>query len=818
MEAMTQSFRSLAVGASVLAAGAGTLGTAFGAANLAGDFEQKVASVGAVAHASGDELRGLHDAAIQAGLATQFSPTAAAEGLQVLATAGQTAQQSIQTLLPVLDLAAGSLGDINVSTAADAVVGTLNSYGMAAEDAALVTDKLLKTTLLTNFATRDFEAGLGKAAGQGAQFNQSLDDALITLGLLRNRNIDASSASTAYREATRRLASDTGAQAAIQKLGVDIYDRTTGKMRQLTDISNDVAGATQSMTDQERNRILVQGYGARGLLAYGAIAKAQFTTQKDGVDVTYAGRDAILALREEMQHAAGTSEYFREKLLDTYNGQKTLLGGTLQTAAILFGEPFAQVLKPVVKTVVDTMNAALVVFRKVPDSVKRGFAVFVLAAGSVLTVVGAFLTLQAAIAVGAILFKILGISIGAIVGALWPVVAVAALATVTFLALRKAVQLDLGGLGSRFASVLESVKLGFEGLMQLLDGGELAGAVQQALAEPKNATLKSFVIGLYQLFYRLGRIGEGIQFGFLTQLQEFEPVFQDLNDAGHALSDALGVLFKAFLGSADALPSERFHAFGAILGRIAGIVGGLLVRAIAVVTNLFAGLAQGWAEALQPIGVAMTYVRLSIHQLVEAWDTLAGSSETKLGPDDASTSGWRTFGYVISTIVGGAIGLVIGIFGFLVQAVTAVVEVLGGARQFFEAFGTAVKEVGHEILDFFTETIPNAIEGAIDGLVDPLKRLFSGVPDVLAPEVVSRGGAMRRPAMGAMPAEVEAQANAATRTALLRSEGDARGGGANGNAGPINVQLQVDGETLARVTAAANVRTAQRTFTPLPAV
>jgi TP901 family phage tail tape measure protein len=548
MEAMTQSFRSLGVGASVLAAGLGTLGSAVAAANMAGDFEQKVAAVGAVSHATGDELRNLHDAAIQAGLSTQFSPTGAAEGLQVLATAGQTAQQSIQTLLPVLDLAAGSLGEISVPTAADAVVGTLNSYSMSASDAALVTDKLLKTTLLTNFATRDFEAGLGKAAGQGAQFGQSLDDALITLGLLRNRNIDASSASTAYREATRRLASDTGAQAAIQKLGVDIYDRTTGSMRQLTDISNDVALATRSMTEQERNRILVQGYGARGLLAFAAIEKAQFTTQKEGVDVTYEGRDAILALREEMTHAAGTSEYFREKLLDTYNGQKTLLGGTLQTAAILFGEPFAQVLKPVVKAIVDTMNGALAAFQKMPDSVKRGFAVFVLAAGSVLTVIGGILTLQAAIAVGAILFKVLGISLAAIVSALWPVIAVAALATVTFLALRKAVQLDLGGLGSRFTDILESVKLGFEGLMQLLEGGELSGAVQQALAEPKNATLKSFVIGLYQLFFRLGRIGEGIKFGFMTQLQEFEPIFQDLNDAGHALTDALDVCSRASWG------------------------------------------------------------------------------------------------------------------------------------------------------------------------------------------------------------------------------------------------------------------------------
>ena len=88
----------------------------------------------------------------------------AVAGLQSLATAGQTAEQATSTLIPVLDLAAGSLGQLGVAQAAEAVVGTLNAYGMAADDAASVTDRLLRVTQLTNFQTRDFESGLAKAA------------------------------------------------------------------------------------------------------------------------------------------------------------------------------------------------------------------------------------------------------------------------------------------------------------------------------------------------------------------------------------------------------------------------------------------------------------------------------------------------------------------------------------------------------------------------------------------------------------------------------------------------------------------------------
>jgi hypothetical protein len=119
--------------------------------------------------------RSLREAAINAGIETQFSPTEAIQGLTSLATAGQTAAQATRTLIPVLDLAAGSLGQLGVASAAEAVVGTLNAYGMTADQAAGVTDRLLRITQLTNFQTRDFEAGLAKAAATGAVFNQGLN-------------------------------------------------------------------------------------------------------------------------------------------------------------------------------------------------------------------------------------------------------------------------------------------------------------------------------------------------------------------------------------------------------------------------------------------------------------------------------------------------------------------------------------------------------------------------------------------------------------------------------------------------------------------
>ena len=193
----------LGAGVAALAAGLGGLMGAFGLAEQAGEFGQTVAFVGRVTNATNQQLEQLRQRAIRAGIETQFSPTQAVEGLRDLTTAGRTADQAMAELGPSLDLAAG--GMITVSAASQAVVGTLNAFGGAAGSATSVTDRLLRITQLTNFQARDFGVGLSVAASSAGQFNTSLNDTLITLGQLRNRNVSASRASTAFGEAMLKM-------------------------------------------------------------------------------------------------------------------------------------------------------------------------------------------------------------------------------------------------------------------------------------------------------------------------------------------------------------------------------------------------------------------------------------------------------------------------------------------------------------------------------------------------------------------------------------------------------------------------------------
>jgi len=312
---------------------------------------------------------------------------------------------------------------------------------------------------LTNFQARDFESGLAKAAASGAVFGQELNDVLITMGLLRNRNIDASSSSTAFREAVRRVGSDVRAQQAITETGIDIFDQQTGRMRSIVDVMLDFSEATQTMTEEERNRRVVAAFGARGLLAFNAVLNASFTTMRDGAEVTLRGAEAIAALRNEMEGAGGTALEFREKLLDTFEGQKDLLGGIVKTLIVVLGEPFTAVFKPIVSLLATVFSSLIKVVQAIPGPVKRALAAFVVGVGAVMAMVGAVIAAKAGFALLVIGLKAAGITLGGLLATLLPAVLILGVLGLAIAGFVVAFRNNFGGIADFARGVWEKVSL-----------------------------------------------------------------------------------------------------------------------------------------------------------------------------------------------------------------------------------------------------------------------------------------------------------------------------------------------------------------------
>ncbi len=727
---MTVAFKQIGLGLAVFTAGAIAVGSGLALAGAAGKFEQGLAAVGAVTRATTQELGMLRDAAIQAGIETQFSPDEAVEGLTSLATAGQTATQATKTLVPVLDLAAGSLGQLGVGEAAEAVVGTLNAYGKAADEAGGVTDKLLRITQLSNFQTRDFGIGLSKAAAAGATFGQNLDDVLITMGLLRNRNIDASSSATAFREAVRRVGADSRAQQAVLGAGVAVFDKTSGKMRSVVDIMSDFSKATTDMTDKERNRRVAQAFGARGLLAFNAIQKAAFTTMKDGAQVTLQGAEAIAAMREQMSQAEGTAAGFREKLLDTFEGQKTLLKGTLQTFAVVLGEPFAAVFKPIVSAVVNALNALLKMFKAIPKPIKEMFAGFVTAAGAVLALVGGVIAAKGTFALLGIAMKAIGVTLGGLAVKMLPILLIIGAISAAVAVLRVAIDRNLGGIGDFFGKLKARATLLWNGMSQLFEQGGFSGAVREELARAENQGLKQFLIGFWKVVHRIRKAWGGFKQGFNSAIAAMQPVFADLKNAFQDLAGEISSAIADVTGSAENLPFDSFGDFTRAVGSaLAGVVR-WFAKLYAELARIAAGIISGFRSMQEYIGPAIDTISGAIDDLKATWAELVGSTNDATGAVNESTAGWKSVGEVIGNVVGGIITFISLVIAGLIKVVDAVLWVVTGIKDIFVVVGTAIGEGLGAVVWFLTETLPNALSSAwekVTGFFVNVGDFFSGI-------------------------------------------------------------------------------------------
>ncbi|MBC7173119.1 MAG: phage tail tape measure protein, partial [Polyangiaceae bacterium] len=352
--------------------------------------------VAAVSGATAQELGQLRDAAVAAGVATQFSPVEAAQGLRDLAQAGFNAQESMGLLLPVLDLAAGSLGELSPQAAAGLAAQSIKAFGLSVDEAGGAVDRILKSVNVFAISAGDLPLALGTASRGAQAMHQSLSETLVSLGLVKNIIPSVERASTAVAVAMERMA-DPRVQQALRGVGVSVTD-SQNRFRTFLDILGDLAPQLDRMNEAQRSAFLLSTFGREALGGVNAILTQVTNGVRTNTGETLRGAAAIAYLRDQFENAGGTAARFREQMLDTFEGQKQLLAGSLETLAIVAGEPFAQVFKPIVTIVIDIVNAVLNAFRQLPAPAKRAFAAFVVGAGAVVALVGAVIAAKAGVA------------------------------------------------------------------------------------------------------------------------------------------------------------------------------------------------------------------------------------------------------------------------------------------------------------------------------------------------------------------------------------------------------------------------------------
>ena len=281
-------------------------------------FDSAMSQVAATMGTTVDQIGELRDFAQEMGRTTAFSASEAADAMNILAMAGYNAEQQMETLPAVLNMAAA--GGLGIAQAADYATGIIAGFSNETLDAATIADKLAVVASSAKGDVASFGEGLSTVAGMANTTGQSMQDMTVALGILGNNNFAASEAGNALSRTLKNLYQPTdSARKAMAKLGVSAYD-AEGNARPLQDVLIDLNQSLDGMSEEAKNAQLSQIFDAATLKSVPALMN----------NATGAWDE----LAEKIGNSEGAAKDMANVQLDNLQGDITLFKSALEGAQI----------------------------------------------------------------------------------------------------------------------------------------------------------------------------------------------------------------------------------------------------------------------------------------------------------------------------------------------------------------------------------------------------------------------------------------------------------------------------------------------------
>ena len=232
------------------------------------EFEAELLNANSVWNESRDTLFDTAGIITQFGQQFGISMQNGATGLYQLASAGLSAEESMQILPETLKLSMAVQGDHN--TIAKLTTQTLFGFEMEANRAAEVTDKFAHAIQKSLIEYEDLSSAVKFALPFFTSTGQSIDQLLGSLQILTNRALEAGIAGRGLRQALAEFAE--GAEdntTAFRQMGIEILN-ADGSMKQLTEIAAAFAKVVgeDTVNNTELLTALIQDLNVRGATAF----------------------------------------------------------------------------------------------------------------------------------------------------------------------------------------------------------------------------------------------------------------------------------------------------------------------------------------------------------------------------------------------------------------------------------------------------------------------------------------------------------------------------------------------------------------------
>lgn len=316
--------------AGVMAGGVAVVGLGVLAVKTFADFDEAMTKSLAI---MGDLEVGMRErmevAARKVAKTTTFSAKEAAEAYFFLASAGLDAVQSIEAMPKVAAFA--QAGNFELALATDLLTDAQSALGLTVDDTAQnvenmtrVSDSLIKANTLANATAQQFSEALTNKAGPALRAtNKEVEEGLAVLAVFADQGIKGADAGTKFGIALRDLQTKALAnKEEFAALDISVYD-AQGEMRNMADIVGDLEGALDGMSTAQKKATLLQlGFSDKSV----SVIQALLGTS-DQI------RDYETALRD----AGGITEEVKEKQLESFTAQMSLLKSAVMDVLITLG-------------------------------------------------------------------------------------------------------------------------------------------------------------------------------------------------------------------------------------------------------------------------------------------------------------------------------------------------------------------------------------------------------------------------------------------------------------------------------------------------
>lgn len=306
------------------------------------EFIDTMTTVGAITQATESQMRELSDIAQTLGLESMFNSQEIASGMKYLAMAGNDFNEVTQMIRGAVMVAGASGMEIGgKGGAADIITNVMRTFRQEGERASVVVgDQMTKAALSANISMTDLAESIKYAGADMVTLNQTLPQTMAMIGTLGNAGIQASMAGTAISNMARYLNKSIAdpnfkggkALASIGLSPEDFLD-TTGSIIDLGDALEKIKIATQDMNASQRNLIMNQIFGVRGMRA--AVA---MMNDLEGY------RDLLNKIQNE---SSGIASEMMDKRMSSLAGRLDVMVNSFENLATTFATSVTPVLGPI---------------------------------------------------------------------------------------------------------------------------------------------------------------------------------------------------------------------------------------------------------------------------------------------------------------------------------------------------------------------------------------------------------------------------------------------------------------------------------------